>query len=200
VIEYGLADLPLAGQPTGGDRHLLLPDDTGVMAAVVDGLGHGSEAAFSAETAVATLRTSGSRDLTQLVRSCHERLRYTRGAVMSVAFLDRVTTTLTWIGVGNVEGLLIRPVVGQARPHRHYIVRRSGVVGHRLPVLRPSKVPLLPGDTLVMATDGVSVEFAEEIRGGESPQRLADSLLRQYSAGGDDALVLVIRWLGNGDA
>jgi hypothetical protein len=32
----------------------------------------------------------------------------------------------------------------------------------------------------------------------EPPQRLADRLLAQYGSAADDALVLVVRYLGNG--
>jgi hypothetical protein len=115
---------------------------------------------------------------------------------MTVAFVDRVSGTLSWIGVGNVEGVLIRHWPGHAAPARHFVVHRSGVVGHRLPVLRASRLPVLPGDTLVMATDGLRGEFVGDIRGGEAPQRLAESLLARYADGDDDALVLVVRWLG----
>ena len=60
LIAWGMAQAVLAGQTVSGDRHLVSPCRDGLLVAVVDGLGHGEEAAKAAEIAVSTL---GSRDL-----------------------------------------------------------------------------------------------------------------------------------------
>src|SRR5437764_14087643 len=43
-----------------------------------------------------------------LVGRCHKRLRSTRGVVMSLASFDARESIMTWIGIGNVAGLLLR--------------------------------------------------------------------------------------------
>src|SRR2546427_6905214 len=55
LIEWGVASLALPGEAESGDRHLVKPVGTGVLVAVVDGLGHGAEAAAAAQAAVAAL-------------------------------------------------------------------------------------------------------------------------------------------------
>jgi hypothetical protein len=57
----------------------------GGLVAVVDGLGHGAEAANAAKVAVRALERGGDRPLAQLFRDCHQSLIGTRGAVISAA-------------------------------------------------------------------------------------------------------------------
>ena len=51
-----------------------------------------------------------------LVDRCHERLRSTRGVVMSLASFDARESIMTWIGIGNVAGLLLRREGGAPLP------------------------------------------------------------------------------------
>jgi len=76
------------------------------MAAVVDGVGHGKEAARAARKAIATLDLSVGKSPVALFQRCHEQLRSTRGVVMSLASFNANDNTLAWLGVGNVEGVL----------------------------------------------------------------------------------------------
>jgi len=48
-IEWAVAELAQPGQSESGDRHLVLPTPDGGLVAVVDGLGHGAEAANAAK-------------------------------------------------------------------------------------------------------------------------------------------------------
>src|SRR4029453_12896756 len=51
----------------------------------------------------------GGEPAIRLMRECHQSLVGLRGAVMSVASIHATEETMTWLGVGNVEGLLLRP-------------------------------------------------------------------------------------------
>ena len=79
---------------------------------------------------------------------------------------------LTWLGVGNVEGLLVRADV-LARPSRNAVLQRGGVVGYQLPPLRASVLAVGPGDTLIFATDGVRTRFADGLDLDRPPQEIA---------------------------
>src|SRR2546430_3534138 len=85
LIEWGVASLALPGEAESGDRHLVTPVGTGVLVAVVDGLGHGAEAASAAKAAVAALERHATESPAPLLERCHRALKGTRGAVMSVA-------------------------------------------------------------------------------------------------------------------
>ena len=64
---------------------------------------------------------------------------------------------MTWLGVGNVEGVLIRADT-RATPAAESVLLRGGVVGYQLPALQASVVPVSRGDLLILATDGIRKE------------------------------------------
>ena len=57
-------------------------------------------------------------------------------------------------------------------------------------------VPLRRGDTLILATDGVRSDFLDASLPYQEPQALADHVLGRFGTQTDDALVLVVRYLG----
>lgn len=195
LIEWGVATLTVGGQTESGDRHLVrtLPD--GVLIAVVDGIGHGHEAAHAAAEATGLVERHSADPLEAILARCHESLRETRGVVMSLARYDTAHQTLTWIGVGNVEGLLIRrdPEEGG---QREWLLLRRGVLGSRLPALQTSSRTVKEGDLLILLTDGVDVRFDETLDGMARPQLLADRILARHAKTTDDATVLVTRFAG----
>src|SRR5262245_63421589 len=211
-LEVGMAMAPMAGQFTMADKHVVLTREDCMLAAVIDGVGHGKFAEFAPVEATRTLRDAPASSLESLMALCHDRLRTTRGVVMSLACLDPNRGLLTWLGVGNVAGVLFRHRNGsngngtshhfgagretRKGEHDEYLVLRSGVVGDRLPTLHSNQLRLHHGDTLVFATDGVASEFDQEHDFHDTPQSLAERLLKKYAKGNDDALVLVIRYQG----
>lgn len=194
-IEWGVATSTLGGQTESGDLDVVAPFDLGVLVAAIDGLGHGKEAASAAHLAADILQKDPHQAVISLVQHCHEHLRGTRGATMSLASFDAVDDTMTWLGVGNVEGRLIR-VSGNATPPCEFLLLRAGVIGDNLPPLSEASLPLQRGDTLVFATDGVALPSAVEVVAGEQPQAIAEWILSRYRKDTDDALVLVARWVG----
>jgi phosphoserine phosphatase RsbX len=192
LIEYAVAEAPLPGQVESGDLHLVAPHPGGVLVAAIDGLGHGYEAAEAARTARATLVEDPSADLADLFVRAHGRLARSRGVAMSLASFGR-RGTLTWLGVGNVEGTLVRTEEQSIR-RSDSILLLGGVVGYKLPKLRPSRTTVMPGDTLILATDGIRGGYVAGLPPVVGTQALADRILTEYGKGSDDALVLVARY------
>lgn len=188
-----MASRTLPGQMRSGDRHLVKQLPRGVMLAVVDGLGHGDEAALSAEIAVGALDGSEGESLIALVRRCHTVLRGRRGVVIGLASFDASDETMTWLGVGNVAGRLLRGSA-EAAPRCESLLLRSGVLGGDLPPLVASVLSVAPGDTLALATDGIRDGFADQLDPKSPPQLLADRILARHARKTDDALVLVARY------
>jgi hypothetical protein len=114
---------------------------------------------------------------------------------MSLASFNALDNTMTWLGVGNVEGLLLRADVA-ADPPRENVLLRGGVVGYQLPALHTATLPVTRGDVLILATDGIRGGFAEDVTLSDPPQRIAEHILARRATGMDDALVLVARYLG----
>jgi phosphoserine phosphatase RsbX len=196
VIDWGVAALTSPGERQSGDLHLVKGVPGGTLVAVVDGLGHGAEAAAAARTAVTTLEEHAAESVIALLQRCHVALKGSRGVVMSLAFLDQRARSLTWAGVGNVEGVVLRGDGRTAARERIGLVARGGIVGSELPLVRPQEVGLVAGDLLFFATDGIREGFHEGFPADASPQHLADHILANHGKGTDDALVLVARYRG----
>jgi negative regulator of sigma-B (phosphoserine phosphatase) len=194
LVDFAVAEAALPGQPESGDLCLVAPHSGGVLVAVIDGLGHGYEAAQAARTAVATLAEDPSAELADLFSRAHGRLARSRGVVMSLASFGR-RGTLTWVGVGNVEGTLARVEEGRIR-RCDSILLLGGVVGYQLPRLRASTTTVEPGDILILTTDGIRGGYVDGLEHVGDTQALADRILGEYAKGGDDALALVARYLG----
>ena len=195
LIDWGFATAMRPGERESGDLHVVRPVGSDVLVAVMDGLGHGAAAAAAARAVVAVVNRHAGDPLPRLVRRCHEALVGTRGVVMSVARFDRAAASMTWLGIGNVEGVLLR-ADPESRPTRTSLLTRGGIVGSELPELRPEVLSVAPRDTLILATDGVETPFADDLPADASPRDLAERILARYGKGTDDALVLVARYAG----
>jgi phosphoserine phosphatase RsbX len=194
VIDWAVAGRPFPGERVSGDIHVVEPLDEGALVAVIDALGHGEDAAATSRLAAETVRAHAHEDIASVVHACHARLRAVRGVVMSAASFDARHSMVTWGGIGNVEGFLLRSRA-DGRPIREALVMRSGVIGFQIPEVRAMAVPVTRGDVLVFATDGIAHGFVEACRGG-TPQQIADSILTRYGKSTDDALVLVAVYRG----
>jgi negative regulator of sigma-B (phosphoserine phosphatase) len=190
VLAWGWAGSAL--ELASGDLHVVAAFPGGAMVALVDGLGHGPEAAAAAQAAAAVLAAHPADAVTDLVQRCHAALRKTRGVVMSLASFRAAESALTWLAVGNVESVLLP---GDGTPSKG-VAGRGGVVGYQIPALRSVTLPVSPGDTLIMATDGIAGGFSSRLPLDHDPQRLADDLLARFAKGTDDAHVVVARYLG----
>src|SRR5258707_11724739 len=195
MVEYGVAKFVLPGQDESGDHHLVCCNRNGILVAAIDGIGRGEEAANVSKTADMLLRSSAGEPIIPLAERYHERLGATRGIVLSLAFIDPEHGMMTWLGVGNVQGVLIRSDAKNGNAQESLLLR-AGVVGSQLPALQGTVLPITQGDTLFLATDGARSDFSMALSARENPQRAADRILEHYGSGNDDALVLVARLTG----
>ena len=193
MAEYGVAKFVLPGEGESGDQHLVCCNGSGILAAAIDGIGHGAEAANAAKAALTVLRNGVGEPIIPLVVTCHQRLRATRGVVLSIASVDVRHGLMTWLGVGNVHGVLVRT---DKKLTQETLLLRGGVIGDHLPQLQAAVLPVGQGDLLVFATDGIRTDFTGTLSALENPQRAADRILKVFGNGGDDALVLALRITG----
>jgi len=187
LVEWGVASSPLEPGESG-DSHMVHTRPGGVLLGVVDGLGHGSAAAAASREAIRLLADAEGGDPLAALRLAHEDLRATRGVVLALAWIDAPGDRMTWLAVGNVQGMLLRR--HGALPRREILVGRGGVVGRLLPPLQTRVVPISPGDVLILATDGIHPAFTHDVVWSDQPQRIADAILAGHRTGADDALVL----------
>jgi hypothetical protein len=193
LIDWSAAVLAVKGESVSGDMYLIQSFTDGILVAAIDGLGHGPEAAASSRVAVSVLEANPHQSIVALVQSCHEALKTMRGVVMSLASFSKQDSTMTWLGVGNVEGRLFR-TNPENKPVGENLLLRGGIVGQKLPPLIAITVPISSGDTLIFASDGIRNDFGQDLNMDLPPQQLVSEIFAQSAKHSDDALVVVARY------
>jgi len=194
-VEWSVAKRCRRGEATSGDLAVVTLLPGGALVAGVDGLGHGAEAARAAGRAAAVVRASPGPDLALLMKHCHIALRGTRGAAISLAFISTSAGGVTWLGVGNVEGRVVSGEPSATRP-KGSLALGGGVAGYDLPAVRTAALKVLPGDLLILATDGVDPSFADSLDVSGSTHAIAERIMARHRRPTDDALVVAVRYLG----
>jgi negative regulator of sigma-B (phosphoserine phosphatase) len=179
------------GEARSGDVAVFVPTVAGGLACVIDGLGHGPEAADAAELCADVVRANAEAAAQDLMQACHEALLDTRGAVMTAAWFDLERSMLSWAGVGNVDARLVR---SGPELREEVALVFGGVLGYRMPRVRPATMALGRGDLLVMITDGIDAAISPALAAGGPAQALARRILDTHGKGSDDALAVVIRY------
>jgi negative regulator of sigma-B (phosphoserine phosphatase) len=199
-LAWAATSRPMRGEQVSGDRVSVQLDGSRAVLAVVDGLGHGPEAAAAARLATDVVEHNPAEPIDVLLLLVHRQLANSRGAAATVAILDADSGRLHWLGVGNVEGVVVR-ADELARPRTIGAFLVGGVLGYQMNQLHaPTQVDLADGDVIVIATDGVRAELSSIVRSDQPVERMADRILAKYGRPDDDALVLVARYatLGSG--
>jgi len=177
--------LPRDGEQACGDAIALHPSGDGTTALLVDGLGHGADAAEAAEAAVEVFTRAPDRPLPEQLAAMHRMLTRTRGA--AAALLRVRGEEVEFCGVGNVTAAVLAP----GAPAQ-LLLSVPGIVGFRLPhtpvrQLRPTR-----RSTLVLHSDGVAPDWRDGTLGARPPLLLAAELLHRARDPRDDSSMLAL--------
>jgi anti-sigma regulatory factor (Ser/Thr protein kinase) len=190
-IETGVVCLAFPGEHACGDAWATRPTPDGISLIVVDGLGHGADAARTADQALAFYQRETSCAPGRLLELMHPALRHTRGAAVAVAEVDLEKGLVRYAGVGNIAAAIVSP--GRSRS----LVSVNGTVGHVMPrTAREFHEPFPDGATLVLTSDGISSRWDVSNQPallGRHPALLAGSIYRDHARGRDDLTVLAVR-------
>jgi phosphoserine phosphatase RsbX len=115
---------------------------------------------------------------------------------MSIAAINAARNTLSWAGVGNIEGMVVR-FGSSSHASFDRLLLRPGIVGYRLPSLQARVLPVAPGDLIILATDGIRPDFERQIMPEEHPRTIANRITSGFGKRHEDGLVLVVRYLGD---
>lgn len=190
-VEVGALWTPIRGEDVCGDGWAVACGADGATLLASDGLGHGPDAARASNAAIQVLEQRGPLEAGELVHAAHEALRPTRGAALAAARIDFETDQLRFAGVGNIGAVAIGEV-------RRALVSHNGIVGHNMRKVQEFTVPFGPGALCILCSDGIQTQWdLGKYPGlqGRSPALIAAILMRDYSRGRDDAMVLVVRRL-----
>lgn len=181
---------PCYGEMVSGDGVLLQPVGRGLLAGVLDVLGHGRQAHALARHCEQWLVRHADADVTSLAEELHRETTGSLGLALTLAYLDAEAGALVSVGVGNTR--LFR--LGQSGI---CLAAQPGILGGpNMPRLRPARLQLAADDVLMLVTDGISERINSQalmpLRHLDV-QRIAQRTLRDHGKDHDDATCLVLR-------
>lgn len=175
------------GQETCGDAWAAASAGGRVRWLVVDGLGHGPEAARAAAEAVRVFRLEDQAPA-ESIKALHGALKPTRGAAAAVGVLEG--RTLHYAGIGNIAGAIVS---GDGRQMRK-LVSMSGTAGLTAARIQEFAYDAPPDAIAVVHSDGLSGSWSLASYPGLSgahPALVCGVLLRDFARGRDDAAIFV---------
>ena len=185
----GAVCAPLRGEVACGDAWCIIVGPKRVAVMLVDGLGHGPEAAAAADAATATFPSLAGQSPDVAIAGFAAALRNTRGAALSMAIIDEAARVVRFGGVGNVDGRVL------STGPTEYLVPQNGIVGMGTPGVRCSTASWPAGARLVMHSDGIGARWRVDAYAGLAnahPALLAGVIYRDFARDRDDATVLVV--------
>lgn len=205
-LQVGVVSIPMPREEICGDGWAVFASEEPLMLAVVDGLGHGPDAATASRAVLDVLRDRAERTPARLMELAHQRARPTRGAAVAFAVLQpreaatpgplqlgasAGTRNLQFAGVGNIAASIL-----SNDQRRQQLISHNGIVGHNLRKVQEVGARVRDGDLLVMHSDGLSANWDLSAYPGlivRHPALIAAVLYRDFSRGTDDSTILVVR-------
>ena len=190
VLRVGAIATNAPGEEVCGDQWAISFRGDTASLVMADGLGHGLLALEAASAAVRAFVADDTVSPADFLARAHVTLKSTRGAVVAMARVHLHTTSVTFAGVGNIAGVIIRR---DARDQG--MVSTNGTVGAESPSIREFSYEWPAGSLLVMHTDGLRTRWSLADRPGLAachPATIAAVLYRDCLRGRDDATVVVM--------
>jgi hypothetical protein len=187
-LTWDAVSRPCLGERVNGDAVFVERRSNKLLAAVIDGVGHGPEAGRASQVAVGALDAGWQPDLTAVLTELNSALEGTRGAVCSLVLVDLDASTVSYSGVGNVAFLMNAEV-----PRGVHNV--EGILGHRIRTPRQFDLPLTTPFTVVLHSDGVSAfgisDYPRLV--GQSAAAVSRTVVKRFGVLHDDATCLVVK-------
>jgi len=188
--ELGAICVAKAGELACGDAWATAADGSACSLLVVDGLGHGTEAARAARTATEVLAKHPTAGPSELLHLAHLTLASTRGGAAAVARFNTLKEQGTFAGVGNIAARI------EAGDQRRQLVSHNGTLGHTLRKVQEFSFDFPAAAALILHSDGLSGHWALADYPGLVAKHsglIAGVLYRDHDRGRDDVTVVVIK-------
>ena len=192
-LDIGAVCLPKAGEVVCGDAWTAVQQIDRSLILVVDGLGHGPEAARAAQVAIRLVQEHSTEPLARLLERLHRGLQHTRGAVVALARVDLSGQEMTFAGIGNMAG---RVIASDNPANGLYLMSHNGTVGYQIRKVQALTYPWSDNALLVLHSDGLATRWDLRDYPGltrRHPSLIAGVLYRDFARGLDDVIVVVAR-------
>jgi stage II sporulation SpoE-like protein len=183
-LKSGGFSRPYKGLSICGDSFVLEERGGALLAAVVDGLGHGYESSVAAGRASEVIRELADQSVDAILRRCHQELRVTRGAAVGLLKVAEGGEG-EFCGIGNIE---VQALNGQ--PPSVFCL--AGIVGHNMRSSKVMRVTMKPGDIYCLMSDGVSTRGNLKSCLPGAPEVVARRIVEHWGRDHDDATAVVL--------
>ena len=189
AVALGAITEPYPGETVSGDAWVCGGDQTPTLM-LVDGSGHGPNAASAAEAAVAAFSSHQALDCVRLAQSIHAALKPTRGGAIGIARIDREHRLVRFVGIGNISAAMLSG--GECRR----MVSHHGVAGHVASRVTEFTYPYTDRPTVILHSDGLSAKWDIDKYVGlatSHPSLIAAALFDKMRRERDDACIAVMQ-------
>ena len=191
IVPVGAVCVPAPGEHESGDAWAIWSAGGLTSVFVVDGLGHGRDAAAAAHVGVDMFRRHAERSAPDIIGLVHDAMKKTRGGAVALAELDERAGTMKYCAVGNVSAVVARP-----NGEEQHCITLPGIAGHAMRRVQTFTYEWPRGSLLIMHTDGIATHWSLAKYPGlmrRRPDVIAGVLYRDHRRGTDDATVVVAR-------
>lgn len=192
-MKIGVVCLPLVPDEPCGDGWDVARQPGRTTILVIDGLGHGPEAAKVPREAIRIFRKDTNGNPAEILMNLHTALRSTRGGVAAVAEIDERKGRILYAGAGNISGKII------TGPVTRKMVSLNGTLGDSIKKFQEFSYPWEAEALLILHSDGLTGHWDLEDYPGlarKHPALIASVLYRDHTRGGDDVTVLAVKPAG----
>lgn len=188
-LRFGISQHALHDDPACGDTWRIAVREEAISVLVIDGLGHGPDAARAADAGASAFTLNPSAGPAELIGDMHLAMAGSRGAAVGVARYDRQRNLLQFAGIGNIAASLLSPTASRG------MASHPGIVGGQFRKAVNFDYAEAGGQLLVMHSDGLQSRWRLGDYPGlwqRHPAVIATLLHRDFTRGNDDVTVLVI--------
>ncbi len=182
--------IPYPGERFCGDAWSYDQNAERTMVLIVDGLGHGHDAAVAAGEAVTVFQSSLDRGPGEILSYLNDALKKTRGAVAGIVRINNTDNTFTYAAVGNTGASVI------SKEGSRSLVSHSGTLGVASPRIQEFHMDWPKDGVLIMHSDGLQSRWDLSSYPGlisRHPAVIGAALIRDFRRQRDDASVVVIK-------
>jgi anti-sigma regulatory factor (Ser/Thr protein kinase) len=195
--EVGNIMVPKPKEVDCGDGYAVIHHEQGVYLLALDGLGHGTSAQEASQLAVKTYCESPVADSSLALRTIHNSIRRTRGAVGFAASIDVAQNKFSYCGIGNIAGKLFSTESSLGNMPYKNVISYNGILGHNVPGnFNNQTLDWNRNKVLIVHSDGLKSRWDLSRYPNlhrHLPTTIAAVLYKDHSRHTDDTLVLVCK-------
>ena len=161
---------------------------------MIDGLGHGIAANTAARQGLDAFLEIPKISPVEQLRVLHDKLKRTRGGVVTIVYIDDVNNQMKYCGVGNITMKLV------SSSRSHGCLSYNGIVGHIMPASLNDHILKIDKktDTLILHSDGLSARWDIAKYPGIFQNQgiiLCAALYKDFDRNNDDSTIVVAKFV-----